>query len=141
MNIGRHTSSRQAMTLLELVITLTLVGIVGAALVPYFGTALEQSAAPTSVLSQSLVLSQAMGRIAGDASTTYSGDLPGLKTAVGAEGTSQNNGYGNYTVTANRYIVFTAGTEVTAVPPVDPEDLLRVTISDSTGLELTALFK
>jgi len=128
------------MTLLELVITLILVGIVGAALVPYFGTALEQSAAPASVLDQSLSLSQVMSRIAGDDATTYDGDLAGLKTAVGAEGTSQNNSYGSYTVTANRYIKFDAGTEADINAGVDPEDLLKVTISDSTGLQLTALF-
>lgn len=79
------------MTLFELIVTLTLVSIVGAALVPYFGAALEQSAAPASVLDQSFSLSQIMNRIASDAATTYSGDVAGLMTAVGAEGTSQNN--------------------------------------------------
>jgi len=128
------------MTLLELVIALTLVGIVGAALVPYLGTALEQSAAPVSALDQSLLLSQVMSRIAGDAATTYSADLASLKTAVGGEGTTQSNGYGSYTVTANRFIKFVAGAEMNITDGVDPEDLLRVTVSNSAGLQLTALF-
>ncbi len=64
--------------------------------------------------------------------------LTTLKNNIGAEGTSQDNSYGKYTVELNRFIQFnaTTGTETSSAT----NEILKVTIKNDIGETLTVLF-
>ena len=69
--------------------------------------------------------------------------LTALKAKIGAQGTDQNNDYGNYTVVDNDFIKFTLVLgiwEEASLSGGDPEETLKVTIQNDLGETLTTLF-
>lgn len=136
MRPRRHSK----LTLLELVVTLTVVAIVASAALTYVGAAFERSADPAVKLEATHSLHAAMSRIDHAHTATYAGDLAGLTGSIGAEGTSQDNSYGAYYVVRNRYVKFVSGVESDIVTGVDPETLLSVTIRNALGETVVMLF-
>lgn len=124
-------------TLLEVIIAFTLIAIVGTMLYTYMGTSMTKSSAPLSRLQMSLSLQQIMENITADYPKNYAFDLPGLQAALGAEGTNQDNGYGQYAVFENHFITFVANQEQTGGPT---DGLLKVTIRNSNNESLTKIY-
>src|SRR3990170_582607 len=90
-------------TLLEVIITFTLIAIVGTMLYTYLGTSMTKSSVPLSRLQMSLSLQQIMENITADYPKNYAFDLPALQAAIGGEGTNQDNDYGQYAVFENHF--------------------------------------
>jgi len=128
------------LTLLELVVTLAVIAIVASAALTYVGTAFERSADPAVRLETTQSLHAVMASVNHAHGTTYATDLAGLSAAIGSEGSDQSNAYGSYHVVRNRYIKFTGGVEADIVAGVDPETLLKVTLSNALNETVTMLF-
>ena len=129
-------------TLLEIILTIVIAAILGAMMFQYFGTSFTQSSVPIFRLEEAFDLKQVMENITADYESTGKAttDLDTLKTNIGAEGTDQNSGYGQYHVVDNHFIEFVS--QVEAPDPDDPPDVdtLKVTIQNDLGEILTVLF-
>lgn len=122
-------------TLIEIIITLVITAIFGAAMYSYFGTSITKSAVPLIRLQQSSQLQMVMENIVADYKKNYTSDLNGLQTKIGS-----GNDYGQYTVVKNGFIKFVSNSEQDATGS-DPKSLLKVTIkSSNTGETLTVIF-
>jgi len=122
----------QGFTLIEIIVTLTLIAVVAAMVMPYLHTTLSQSSTPMWRLRDSLALKQIMENITQD---HYGATLSELQGRIGSEDSLQNNSYGKYRVINNRFIQFSSYTEASG-----GNDLLKVTIAHSSGEQLTTLF-
>ena len=127
-------------TLIEIILTLVIAAVVGAGLVQYMGSSFTKSSVPIQRLRQTLELQQVMENITADYIENYTSDLSistGLSGTIGSG--VQTNSYGQYTVIYNGFIEFTSQTE-DDLDPDDPENLLKVTITNDSGDILTTLF-
>jgi len=128
-------------TLIELVITIALAGIVMMMITPYFQSGITTSHLPAQRLQDAVALQRVMENINGAYGATLKDTtaLGNLKTNIGAAGSSFNNQYGVYRVLENGYISFTNGAEVTSATATP---VLKVTIRSTTnpGYQLTQLF-
>ncbi|MDP2644187.1 MAG: prepilin-type N-terminal cleavage/methylation domain-containing protein [Dehalococcoidia bacterium] len=135
----QHIQNEQGFTLLEIIITIIIGSILSTLIIPYLGKALTDSSKPIQRLSSAMGLKQVVENIT-EAYEQSPADLAGLKTSIGAEGSSQNNSYGAYQVVENLFIKFVSYND-TAISGGDPQNLLKVTIKDSaTGEIVTTLF-
>ncbi len=132
-------------TLIEVIVTLTIAAIVGSMLYAFMGSSVTKSSLPISRLQVSFTLQQIMENIPADYPKNSSFDLVGLQAAIGGEGTSQNNSYGQcpgslctpYTVVENHFIRFDSNQEQSGSPT---DNLLKVTIRNSNSETLTKIF-
>ena len=135
---------RQAgFTLIEIIVTLTLGALLGAMLVPFLSTALTKSGMVSVRLNDTLALQTTMENITADYRNRVLGEnisLIVLQTAIGAEGSEQNNSYGHYRVVANTLIDFVNESEVADTVGTAPQDTLKVTLQDPSGVTFTTLF-
>lgn len=134
---------QQGFTLIEIIITLALGALLGAMLVPFLSSALTKSGMSASRLKNTLILQTTMENITADYQDRVVGGaitLVDLQTAIGAEGSDQNNGYGSYHVAANRFVDFVGETEVADTVSTPPQDTLKVKIQDVSGFSFTTLF-
>lgn len=120
-------------TLLEVVVTLTLVAVFSSALVMYLGWSLENSGSVATQLNQPQNIHRTMENIR-QASRVVR--LQDLSTGIGAEGTLQNNNFGTYTVVHNRQVRFVGGSEQSFPSETN---LLKVTVRVAQGEMLTTL--
>ncbi|MDD5435833.1 MAG: type II secretion system protein [Nitrospira sp.] len=130
--------NQDGFTLIEVILTLVIAGILGAMLYSYFGTSFTASSNPVIRLNKAFKLQQIMENITADYLKNYTTNLTTLKTNIGAESTDQNNAYGQYYVVNNRYIKFVSQTE--AVDDTGANNLLKVTVKNDLGEILTVLF-
>jgi len=136
---GSGYSRAEGFTLIEIVVTIVIGAVLGALIVPFLGKALTASSTPIQRLSSSLGLKFVVENIIEKYDQDPS-DLNALKSAIGAEGSSQSNSYGSYEVVSNRYVKFSSHND-RSVSGGDPEDLLKVTVKSSdTGETITTLF-
>lgn len=140
MMLQKNKDISSGFTLMEIIITLLLGSLLAAMMIPYISTNLTRSSEPIHRLQNSLTIQQIMENITADYENGQT--LADLKTAIGAEGSNQTNNYGSYHVTANRFIKFVSETEQDITPGVDPEDTLKVTLTDSAtpGMPYTTIF-
>lgn len=129
----RGASRRRGFTLIEVIIALVLVAIAGTLLVVFMGAALTRSADSAITLGRTYKLQRVMENIRA-ASRTNS--VIQVSASVGAEGTSQNNSFGEYDVIHNRTIQFVGNAEQHAPGTTN---ILKVTIRSDSGERLTAL--
>lgn len=134
----RRYYNQSGFTLIEIIITLVISGILGAVLFSYFGKTFTSSSNSVIRLSKAYSLQQAVENITADYLKNYTTNLVPLKTNIGAEVTTQNNSYGQYYVVNNRYIKFVSQTE--AVDDTGANNLLKVTLKNDLGEILTVLF-
>ena len=140
--ISRFTKHRQGgFTLIEIIGVLVIAAILGAMMYQYFGTSLTQSSVPIHRLKKAFTLQMIMENITADYRRSPS-NLNGLRTTIGAQGTGQNNSYGQYSVVDNHYVKIDPGNpnEFIAIDPGDPEVILKVTIQNDIDETLTVLF-
>jgi prepilin-type N-terminal cleavage/methylation domain-containing protein len=141
MNIGlllnRH--SQRGFTLIEVIITLVMMGLLAAMLVTALGTSVSNSNLPVSRLQQTLTLHQTMENIR--ASFAASDDIANLKTAIGVVGIHHSNAFGDYDLIENGFITFDPPTSYDEAPGIEGDGILKVAIRDeASGLTLTELF-
>jgi prepilin-type N-terminal cleavage/methylation domain-containing protein len=136
--------SESGFTLIEVIVTIVVISILATMLYTYFGSAITQSAAPLIRLGSTIQLQNVMENITADYLNTYSkttSNLLTIQSGIGTEGSTQNNLYGQYTVIDNHFIKFDAGNQEQPDTGGSPaNNLLKVTIKDSFGNTLTALF-
>jgi prepilin-type N-terminal cleavage/methylation domain-containing protein len=137
----RTNPLRQAsgFTLIELIITILLAGIVMMMISPFFQSGISQNYQPSQSLQDAMVLQQTMENMSGAYRITYRDTtaLQNLSTSIGNVGTSYNNQFGSYTVVEKGYISFNGGNEAAGGTTV-----LKVTICSTAlpGNQLTQLF-
>ena len=108
----------------------------------YFGKSLTQSTVPIDRLKKALQLQQTIENItedyeSSDKSSTFLETT--LKANIGAEGTDQDNTYGEYHVVDNHFIKFVSQAEALATGG-DPKDILKVMIKNDIDETVTVLF-
>lgn len=124
-------------TLIEIIVTLTIAAIVGTVLFEYLWSTMANSSLPIGRLQTSFSCQQVMENLVAAYGKYYPGDLPGLQSSIGVEGSSPTNGYGQYTVVENHYIKFVSNQEQIGSPT---DNLLKVTIKNSNNETLTNIF-
>ncbi len=130
----KKSISQQGFTLIELIITLVVFGVLATMLVTVMGTSVTNSSQPLNRLQKTMTLQQTMENIRANFAAVS--DIAVLKTAIGSG--QQNNDYGAYEVIDNKYIKFTGHNETAGVAA---DGILKVSIKDQdTGLVLTGLF-
>lgn len=142
----KPTEHNSGFSLIELIATLLLLGILAAALVPFLGESVTRSSQSVLFLDAPLELNSVMANMVADCAASFRGDLPGLQAKIGDPGSS---GYGEYVVApgGNNFVRFVAGAEDDINSnPSDPEYgmYLKVTIQSAVsgheGETLTHLF-
>ncbi|HJX34493.1 MAG TPA: type II secretion system protein [Desulfatiglandales bacterium] len=142
MSARSKTGGESGFTLIEIIAVILITAVLGALLFQYFGQSFIKSSAPIERLQKALQLQQVVENITEDyeRSAKTSAFLEGtLKNSVGMEGTDQDNAYGQYHVAQNRFIKFTAGSEVAAAG-ADTKDTLKVRLSNELDETITVLF-
>lgn len=134
----KRNLNQSGFTLIEIIITLVIAGILGAVLYSYFGKTFTSSSNPVIRLKKAFNHQKIMENITADYMKNYTTNIVTLKTKIGAEATNKNNSYGQYYVVNNRYIKFVSQTE--AVDDTGINNLLKVTIKNDLGETLTVLF-
>jgi prepilin-type N-terminal cleavage/methylation domain-containing protein len=137
---------QRAFSLLEVIVSLVVVGIVAAMMIPFLGTALTRSAESVISAQQHASLNKVIENITADfkrlsnlAITGQVADPLGtLSSSLGTEGSDMSNAYGSYHVVTNHTISFPSGSSVTETADANG-DVLKVKISYQ-GYTLTALF-
>jgi prepilin-type N-terminal cleavage/methylation domain-containing protein len=126
-------------TLIELVVTIVLAGIVMMMISPFFQSGISQNYQPSQSLQDAMVLQRTMENMSGAYRTTYrdTAALQNLSTNIGNVGGSYNNSFGSYTVVEKGYVNFNGGNEASGGTTV-----LKVTICSTAfpGNQLTQLF-
>lgn len=126
-------------TLLECIVVMVVAALLGTMLMGISGPA-TRAARPLDLVTSQAGAGAVMANITADYLANHQAGLSGLSTAVGAEGSSQTNAYGSYTVVHNRYVTFVAGTEAPCNPgDADYPNYLKVSISRQ-GMVLGGLF-
>jgi prepilin-type N-terminal cleavage/methylation domain-containing protein len=134
--------NKSGFTLIELIATIAIAGIIMIMILPYFQSGITESHQPAQRLQDAVALQRAMESINGayraiilDKKKT---DLDTLLANIGPAGSSFNNSFGVYAVVENEFISFNgAGTE-----QAGGQRILKVTIVSPAhpGYRLTRLF-
>ena len=129
-------------TLIEVIITLTVGALLMAVIVPYLGTSVTRSSEPLANLRNTLLIYRTMENMTADYRNQQAAgglDLVALQNGIGGEGTDQSNGYGDYHVIENRFILFDGVDQETAAGGT--QHILKLTIRPQTfGATFTTLF-
>ena len=125
--------SRMGFSLLEMIITFTVVAVLSSMFLTFFGDAFERSTIPATQLKSILSLQKVLENILGDTNT-----LTAIQARVGDEGEAQDNFYGVYHVVRNRFVRFDA-TNTEIDDATGTNNLLKVTIQSRLGEMLTIL--
>jgi prepilin-type N-terminal cleavage/methylation domain-containing protein len=119
-----------AFSLIELIITLLLVGIFAVMIAPFFQSGVYDSVELLQTRQELYELNTVMSRIVADYEVNHHGDLSSLSTAIGDVGTHAN-GYGDYSIVSKTFRNIAGGTS----------NGLEVTFATPDGLSpLTYLF-
>lgn len=136
----RRLNQTQGFTLIELVITIALAGLVMMMIAPFFQSGITTSHLPAQRLQDAMALQRVMENINGvyGKGLKDTAALNTLFTAIGSVGSSPNNQFGAYTVLENGFITFKNNGDEEA----GGSQILKVTISSPSapGHQLTQLF-
>ncbi|WP_161788454.1 prepilin-type N-terminal cleavage/methylation domain-containing protein [Desulfonatronum thiodismutans] len=120
-----------AFSLIELIITLLLVGIFAVMIVPFFQSGVYDSVELLQTRQELYELNTVMSRIVADYEVNHHGDLSLLSTAIGDVGAHDNDDYGKYYVVSKTFLDIAGGSS----------NGLEVTFATPDGLSpLTYLF-
>jgi prepilin-type N-terminal cleavage/methylation domain-containing protein len=138
--------NRYGFTLIELIATIAIAGIIMIMILPYFQSGITESHRSAQMLQDAVTLQRAMESINGayralilDKVKT---NLDALSASIGPAGSSFNNSYGVYAVIENGYISFACVGLNCAEQAVAGPRILKVTLASPTrpGFQLTRLF-
>jgi len=143
MTTSQRTSCCSGFTLVEVIITLLVAVILGSIIMQYLGSAVTDSSTPMKRLAADAALRTTADSIIGafrQTAPSDSGAWNDFQNTIGAAGTTQNNGYGEYRVLFNDFIQFDAtGSEAADAYGTAPENVLKVTIAGTRDDSLTFL--
>jgi len=128
-------------TLIELIATIAIAGIIMIMILPYFQSGVTESHRPAQWLQDAVTLQRAMESINGAYRALMldkkKSDLDTLSAILGPAGSSFNNSFGVYAVVENEFISFTGGGNEQA----GRQRILKVTLVSPTrpGSQLTQL--
>lgn len=130
-------------TLLEIIATLVVVGIVASLAVSFFGVGVTRSDVVMNQLGTDTALQQAMENIIQDYVKNYSSNLTGLKTKLGAAGTTSTvyavSGK-SYYIQTNKYVMLSGTSFVDDTGTSQAYLLVTITPTSSQQNGLTYLF-
>ena len=139
----RYLANRRGFTLLEIIVTLTILSILGVMVFQFMRSSLVRSTEPFSIVAKTFVLSEVAENITADYLQNIPRNVPALKSSIGAEGSEHiNSGYCpaatdcRYSVVDNHYIAFDGNHEV----PTTVQGLLKVTIRGEQNETITMVF-
>lgn len=140
----RCPAGRRGFTLVEIIVTLTILSILGVIVFQFMRSSLVRSTEPFSIVAQTFALHEVTENIMADYRQT--GDVPALKDRIGTEGSEHiNSGYCpaaadcRYSVVDNHYIAF--DDEEHEIPaPESEQKLLKVTIRGKQNETITMVF-
>ena len=128
-------------TMIELIVSITLVAVVIAAMTPFLMRSLTASSSSLFEFKRTLELSNIMESINRDYLNNYTTDLETLRTRIN---TKVFYGTGIYTIKANKYVVYTDSNSDRAWSESDDlsgsNKVLRVTITNTSGTSFTRIF-
>jgi len=125
---------RTGFTLIEVIVTLTLVAVVAAMLLPYLSKTFAHSGDTVVNLNELYSLQEVMENIVADYAE-HSNDAGRIWIRVGSPGVHDNQ-YGQYELVTRQYIRFSGGGEVAGTA----SNALKITIRNTQGENLTRLF-
>lgn len=139
---GQRLTQIKGFTLIELIATIAIAGIIMIMILPYFQSGITQSHLPTQWLQNAVALQRTMENMNGEYRGLPTKDLAALQNfsanRIGSVGSSFNNSFGVYIVLENGFISFNgAGNEQGGGTRI-----LKVSIGSPTvaGYQLTQLF-
>jgi prepilin-type N-terminal cleavage/methylation domain-containing protein len=113
--------SRKGFTLIELIASLIVIGVLGSMLAVFLGESATKAGQPLIWLDSPLRLNAVMANVVADYRQNFTGDLQGLQLKLGDPVSS---GYGDFMIApnGNRFIKFVSGTAVDINgDPADPD--------------------
>jgi prepilin-type N-terminal cleavage/methylation domain-containing protein len=137
----RRLNQFKGFTLIELIATIAIAGIIMILILPYFQSGITESHRPAQWLQDAVALQRAMENMSGAYRGIPTKDNPALQAfsnTVGPVGSSFTNNFGVYTVLENGFISFNgAGNEQGGGTRI-----LKVSIASPArpGYQLTQLF-
>ena len=140
--LGLHTRE-SGLTLLEIIVTFIIAAFLGSMLVEYMGTSLTRGGESVILVQDGFSLNGVMEKITADYENEYLNDSYDFDTFKNDIVNGNNDAnpppyYGDYSVKAAEYIVFTGGNE--APDSSGDNRVLKVTLS-SGNQELVTLFR
>ena len=134
--IKSRLNQTSGFTLIELVITIVIAGIIMVMIGPYFQSGITTSHLPSQWLQDAMAIQKVMENINGAYGKILNKNSAALQT-LSDNIANQHNLFGTYTVLENKFVTFdNSGNEQTGGTLI-----LKVTIcSTSTGNQLTQLF-
>lgn len=96
--VSQDSQSVYGFTLVEIILTLVLMGLLGAMIVPYFQAGVFDSSRLLSEQQNILDLNSCMAHMVADYEENYKNDIGGFSSVIGAENSAQDNAYGQYQV-------------------------------------------
>ncbi len=131
-------------TLIEVIATLVLLGILAAMAMAYFNVGVTRTDVPISQLQTDAALQQVLENMIQDYTKNYKANLDGLKTKIGAAGSTITTGYAptgsSYYVSVNKYVKLSENAFVDDTGASPQYLLVTIKPSSSTGVSLTYLF-
>ena len=137
----RRLSQFQGFTLIEIIATIAIAGLIMIMILPYFQSGITTSHLPAQWLQDAVALQRAMENMNGvyrGIPNKNTGALQTLSNTIGPVGSSFNNTFGIYTVLENGFISFNgAGNEQGGGTRI-----LKISIASPArpGYQLTQLF-
>jgi prepilin-type N-terminal cleavage/methylation domain-containing protein len=126
-------TSRMGFTLIEVIITLVLFGVMATMLGPYLVQSVAQSSTPLVNLTNEVALQACMEDIIYNYNKSYTTNLSGLKSYV------TTNAYGKYSIITNEFAKITASNQF--VVDDTSTTYLLITIKSLTTMgQLTTVF-
>ena len=126
---------RNGFTLVEVIASVVVAGVAIGILLVFMSRSLTMSHQPRESLHQVYRMQATMERII----ASREGEISTLMSAIGPEGSAQQNDFGNYVVVRNRYVAFNEANQ--EINDDGSARLVRVTIQNpTTGETMTRLF-
>lgn len=139
----RRLTQFKGFTLIEILATIAIAGIIMIMILPYFQSGITESHRPAQRLQDAVALQRTMENINGSyrgIPTKNTAALQALSNSIGAEGSPCNITFGVCTVLRKRFISFDGGG--IEQESVSPTPILKITIGspNNPGYHLTQLF-
>ncbi len=132
--------NNKGFTLIEVIITIVMAGILAVMMFTYSNTSYTKSSSLLNRSRDTFRLQKVMENIFTDYNLNYKTNLAGIKTKISDPASQQEPpaGYGAYTLVNNDFIKFVGNAEA-PIDTGDPQNILKVSIKNDAGETLTIL--
>lgn len=126
-------------TLLELILTIVLFGIVSVMIVSFFSPSMTKTYIPVQQLQTDAQLQLVLENMIADKQAIYDVNLNGLKTSIGAGNQTTYGGGTNYYVLENRFVCLN-GSNTFVNSAINQFLLVTIAPTSTSGVKLSYLF-